>query len=118
MTRKTAVYLPLTFLCGTLLLTQNWQPTDRNWTDKNNTEKYAAYLLQMTYYQQGYVGARVEIKQDGSKRLFIMEPGEVFHLNDVVITGPHDSVQFVMGRICDFLASQRVRYRRFLDQSA
>jgi outer membrane protein assembly factor BamA len=90
MTWKTAVYLPLTFLCGTLLLAQNWQPTDGNWTDKNNTEKYAAYLLEMTYYQQGYVRARVEIKQDGSKRLFIMEPGEVFHLNDVVVTGLRD----------------------------
>jgi hypothetical protein len=75
MTRKTAVYLPLTFLCGALLLAQNLQPTDGNWTDQNNTEQYAAYLLETTYYQQGYCGARVEIKQDGSKRLFIVEPG-------------------------------------------
>ena len=29
MIRKTVVYLPLTFLCGTLLLAQNWQPTIR-----------------------------------------------------------------------------------------
>jgi outer membrane protein assembly factor BamA len=88
MTRKTAVYLPLTFLCGTLLLAQNWRPTDSIWTDKNNTEQYAAYLLRTTYYQRGYCGARVKIKQDGSKRLFIVEPGEVFHLN-VVVTGLH-----------------------------
>jgi outer membrane protein assembly factor BamA len=90
MIRKTVVYLPLTFLWGTLLLAQNWQPTDGNWTDKNNTEQYAAYLLKTTYYQQGYCGARIEIKQDGSKRLFIVEPGEVFHLNDVVVTGLRD----------------------------
>jgi outer membrane protein assembly factor BamA len=87
MSRKIAIYLPLTFLCGALLLAQNWRQTDSNWTDKNNTEKYAAYLLKTTYYQQGFCGARVEIKQDGTKRLFIVEPGEVFHLNDVVVTG-------------------------------
>jgi outer membrane protein assembly factor BamA len=90
MIRKTVVYLPLTFLCGTLLLAQNWQPTVGNWTDKNNTEQYAAYLLKTTYYQRGYCGARVEIKQDGFKRLFIVEPGGVFHLNDVVVTGLRD----------------------------
>jgi hypothetical protein len=77
MIRKTVVYLPLTFLWGTLLLAQNWQPTDGNWTDKNNTEQYAAYLLKTTYDQQGYCGARVEIKQDGSKRLFIVEPASI-----------------------------------------
>jgi outer membrane protein assembly factor BamA len=88
MNRKIAFYLPLTFLCGALLWAQNWRPTDsNNWTDKNNTEQYTAYLLKTTYYQQGFCGARVEIKKDGSKRLFIVEPGEVFHLNDVVITG-------------------------------
>ena len=87
MSRKIAVYLPLTFLFGALLLAQNWRPTENNWTDKNNTEQYAAYLLKTTYYQQGYCGARVEIKQDGSKRLFIVEPGEIFRLNDVVVTG-------------------------------
>ena len=70
-----------------MLLAQNWQPIDTRWTDKNNTEQYAAYLLQTTYYQQGFCGARVEIKQDGSKRLFIVEPGPLFHLSDVVVSG-------------------------------
>jgi outer membrane protein assembly factor BamA len=46
--------------------------------------------LKTTHYQQGYCGTRVEIKQDGSTRLFIVEPGEVFHLNDVVVTGLRD----------------------------
>jgi outer membrane protein assembly factor BamA len=55
--------------------------------DDYATEQYAAYLLRTTYYQQGYRGAKVEIKQDGTKRLFIVEPGEVFHLNDVAVSG-------------------------------
>ena len=89
MNPKALTYISLSLLCGGGLLAQNWRPTDKGWTDKNNTEQYAAYLLKTTYYQQGYCAARVEIKQDGSKRLFIVDPGEPFHLNDVVVTGLH-----------------------------
>ena len=87
MNRKALTYISLSLLCSVGLLAQNWRPTDQEWTDKNNTEQYAAYLLKTTYYQQGYCAARVEIKQDGSKRLFIVDPGDPFHLNDVVVTG-------------------------------
>jgi hypothetical protein len=84
---KAMTYISLSHLCGVELLAQNWRPTDNKWTDKNNAEQYAAYLLKTTYYQQGYCAAKVEIKQDGSKRLLIVDPGEPFHLNDVVVTG-------------------------------
>ena len=89
MSRRIAIYASLSFLCTTMLLAQNWRPADTHWTDKNNyaTEQYAAYLLRTTYYQQGYCGAKVEIKQDGTKRLFIVEPGQIFHLNDVAVSG-------------------------------
>jgi outer membrane protein assembly factor BamA len=89
MNRKALTYISLSLLCSVGLLAQNWRPTDKEWTDKNNTEQYAAYLLKTTYYQQGYCAAKVEIKQDGSKRLFIVDPGEPFHLSDVVVTGLH-----------------------------
>ena len=88
MNRKALTYISLSLLCSVGLLAQNWRPTDQEWTDKNNTEQYAAYLLKTTYYQQGYCAARVEIKQDGSKRLFIVDPGEPFHSN-VAVTGLH-----------------------------
>src|SRR5215472_1776637 len=87
MSWKIVIYLPLGFLFGAMLLAQNWQSTDSKWTNKNNTEKYAAYLLKTTYYQQGYCGAKVEIKQDGSKRLFIVDPGEIFHLSRLTVIG-------------------------------
>lgn len=87
MRRKIAICLSLSFLCGAVVLAQNWQPTERRTTDKNSTEHLAAYLLQTTYHQRGYVAAKVEIKQDGAKRLFILDPGELFRLNDVVVTG-------------------------------
>lgn len=45
-------------------------------------------MLQTTYYQQGYCAAKVEVKQDGSKRLFIVDPGEPFHVN-LAVTGFH-----------------------------
>ena len=89
MNRKALTYITLGLLCSVGLLAQNWRPTDQEWTDKNNTEQHAAYLVKTTYYQQGYCAAKVEIKQDGSKRLFIVDPGEPFHLNDVVVTGLH-----------------------------
>ena len=88
MNRKALTYISLGLLCSVGLLAQNWRPIDKGWTDKNNIERYAEYLLQNTYYQQGYVAAKVEVKQDGSKRLFIVDPGEPFHLN-VVVRGLH-----------------------------
>jgi outer membrane protein assembly factor BamA len=89
MNRKALTYISLSLLCSVALLALNWRPTDSEWTDKNNTEQDAAYLLKTTYYQQGYCAARVEIKQDGSKRLFIVDSGDLFHLKDVVVTGLH-----------------------------
>jgi hypothetical protein len=35
---------------------------EHGWTDKNNTEMYAAYMLQNAYNEQGYGGAEVEIR--------------------------------------------------------
>jgi|HubBroStandDraft_4_1064222.scaffolds.fasta_scaffold25406_4 outer membrane protein assembly factor BamA len=86
MKRKVIIYISLSLLCGAGVLAQSWQPTHSEWTDKNNAEQYGAYLLKTTYYQQGYCAAKVEVKQDGSKRLFIVDPGEPFHLN-VAVTG-------------------------------
>jgi outer membrane protein assembly factor BamA len=88
MNQKIIIYISLSLLCGIGLLAQNWRPTDNKWTDKNNTERYAAYLLTATYYEQGYCAAKVEVKQDGSKRLFTVDPGQPFHLN-VSVTGLH-----------------------------
>ena len=45
MNRKALPVISLSLLCSVELLAQNWRPTDKEWTDKNNTEQYAAYLL-------------------------------------------------------------------------
>jgi outer membrane protein assembly factor BamA len=112
MSRNTTIYLPLSLLFVPLLLAQDWRPTENKWTDKNNTENAAAYLLRMTYYQRGYCGAKVEIKQDGSRRLFIVEPGEIFHLNDVAVIGlrtfPADKLMRGSPKSGDVFSSARI----------
>lgn len=86
--RRALVCLLLSFACGSLLLAQEWQSIGRTWTDKNNTENYAAYMISAAYAEHGYWGAKVEIKQSGAKRLFIVDPGQLFHVKEVVINGP------------------------------
>ena len=90
MHRRTFVCLLLSFVCGSLLLAQEWQSVGPTWTDKNNTENYAAYLISVAYAEHGYWGAKVEVKQSGTKRLFIVDPGELFRVKEVVINGPEE----------------------------
>jgi outer membrane protein assembly factor BamA len=87
MGRKIAPFLLLSLFYAALLLPQEWQSTDGRWTDKNNTEKYAAYLLSAAYAEHGYYGAKVEIKQAGTKRLFIVDPGQIFRVKEVLVSG-------------------------------
>ncbi len=89
MSRKTILFFLLSLsCCGALLVAQEWQATEEAWTDKNNTEKYAAYLLSSAYAEHGYYGAKVEIKRSGEKRLFVVDPGRIYHVKEVIITGP------------------------------
>jgi hypothetical protein len=60
---------------------------ERGWTDKNNTEMYAAYMLQHSYNEQGYWGAKVETRQSGTKRVFVVEPGRIYHVKHFDVSG-------------------------------
>jgi hypothetical protein len=60
---------------------------ERGWTDKNNTEMYAACMLQHSYNEEGYWGARVEIRQSGTNRIFVVEPGRIFHVERFDVSG-------------------------------
>ena len=90
MNRRVVTYISLSLLCSFGLLAQNWRPIDKGWTDKNNTERYAEYLLATTYYQQGYCAAKVEVKQDGPIR--INDWTEQVRKNYAQSTGPLESV--------------------------
>ena len=87
MGRKITLFLLSSFFCTALLLPQEWQSTDSRWTDKNNTERYAAYVLKGAYAEHGYYAAQVEIKQAGTKRLFVVDPGQIFHVKEVIVAG-------------------------------
>jgi outer membrane protein assembly factor BamA len=70
---------------------------ERGWTDKNNTEMYAAYMLQHSYNEQGYWGAKVETRQSGTKRVFVVEPGRIYHVKHFDVSGlsglPEDAMK-------------------------
>ena len=67
------------------------------WTDKNNGQEYAAYMLQTTYYERGYMSAHVNIRRSGQDDVFVVNPGPLFHFKDVKIVGlPQNLVQEVM----------------------
>jgi outer membrane protein assembly factor BamA len=59
---------------------------EHGWIDKNNTEMYAAYMLQNAYHEQGYWGAKVEIRQAGTNRVFEVQPGRVYHVKRFDVT--------------------------------
>jgi len=67
------------------------------WTDKNNGQMYAAYMLRTTYYERGYMSAEVDVKRSGEEDVFVVNPGPVFHLKDVKIVGlPENLAQQIM----------------------
>jgi hypothetical protein len=41
---------------------------------------YAAYMLQNAYHGQGYGETKVEIKQAGTKRVFLGQPERIYHV--------------------------------------
>jgi outer membrane protein assembly factor BamA len=57
------------------------------WTDKNNAEEYAAYMIQIAYNDLGYMGARVQIREEGTRRIFEVDPGRMYHIKAVRIVG-------------------------------
>jgi hypothetical protein len=97
---------------------------EHGWTDKNNTEMYAAYMLQNAYYGQGYWGAKVEIRQAGTKRVFVVQPGLIYHVARFDVSGlgdlpdgamtdsPKAGDVYSLDRVGEWIATIRKRYSR------
>ena len=67
------------------------------WTDKNNWQMYAAYILRGTYGERGYLSAKVDVKRRGEEDVFVVKPGPVFKFKEVKIVGlPENLVQQIM----------------------
>ena len=99
---------------------------EHGWTDKNNAEMYAAYMLQNAYNEQGYWGARVEIRQAGTKRVFVVQPGRIYHVERFDVSGLSDLPGEAMtdspkagdvyspDRINEWIATLKSQYNRAL----
>lgn len=98
---------------------------EHSWTDKNNTEMYAAYMLQNAYYEQGYWESKVEIRLAGTKRVFVVQPGRLYHVERLDVYGPKgllpeeamtDSPKagdvYSPARVNEWIASIEKKYRR------
>lgn len=62
-------------------------PLAQGWTDKNNTERAAAYMIQVAYNERGYWGVKVETAAAGSRRIFTVDPGPLYHIKKLTISG-------------------------------
>jgi len=112
--------LPIALVCVSCIVFG--QDRSSGWTDKNNGQEYAAYILQTTYYERGYMSATVNIRRSGQGDAFVVNPGPVFHFRDVKIVGlPENLMQQVMqdapktgevysaARVNDWLAQEENR---------
>lgn len=87
--------LPIALVCVSCIVLGQDQRS--RWTDKNNGQMYAAYMLRTTYYERGYMSAHVNVKQSGEEDIFVVNPGPVFRFKEVKIVGlPENLTQQVM----------------------
>jgi hypothetical protein len=63
---------------------------EQRWTDKNNAESYAAHMIQSAYGELGYMEVKVQFRDVGTRRIFEVEPGRIYHVKVVKILGKND----------------------------
>src|SRR5215471_8034004 len=92
------------------------------WTDKNNAQAYAAYMLQSAYYERGYLAAYVDFKPNATGDVYVVNRGALFHFKEVRVLGmpenlapllmadePKAGEVYSMGRVDDWLIQGRNR---------
>lgn len=63
---------------------------ERRWTDKNNAEQYAAYMIRIAYQERGYLGVKVQVRDAGATKVFDVDPGRIYHIKVMRILGQND----------------------------
>jgi len=93
-------------------------------TDKNYVEQYAAYMIQQAYGERGYMGVKVQVRDDGARKVFDVDPGRIYHIKVMQILGQNDLPAEAMStaptvgdvysaaRINDWIATLRSRYSK------
>jgi hypothetical protein len=99
---------------------------ERRWTDKNNAEQYAAYMIQIAYYERGYMGVRVQVRDDGARKTLEVDPGRIYHIKAMQIldqndlpaeamsTAPTVGDVYSAARINEWIAALKSQYNRAL----
>jgi outer membrane protein assembly factor BamA len=77
----------IALLLGAYSLAQTGTTVKSSWTDKNDTEEYAAHMLQLAYNERGYWGAKINMTQAGGKRIFTVNPGQLYLVSDIIVSG-------------------------------
>ncbi len=75
----------LMLVCGVPLIGQSVVPA--NWSNKNNTQMSAAYMLKLAYYERGYMGAHVIATRTEGRDVYRVNAGPVYHFKDVKVAG-------------------------------
>ena len=86
---KTKLALVLLMIAGFRAFAQEAAPPQM--TDKNYQERYAAYVLQRSYHEFGYMAARVDLKKTGESDVFVVDRGPLYHFKEIVISGLPES---------------------------
>jgi hypothetical protein len=99
---------------------------ERRWTDKNNAEQYAAYMIQVAYQELGYMGVKVQVRDDGATKIFDVNPGPIYHIKvmhilgqkdlpaEAMSTAPTAGDVFSTDRISGWIATLKSQYNRAL----
>jgi hypothetical protein len=100
--------------------------TERGMTDRNYVEQYAAHMIRIAYYERGYMGVRVQVRDEGERKVFEVVPGRVYHLKAMQILPKNDLPAEAMStaptvgdvysdvpvRMNDWIATLKSRYNR------
>lgn len=96
----------------------------QRWSDKNNAEHYAAYMIRIAYYERGYMGVRVQVRDAGARKVFDVVPGRIYHIKAMQIHPQNDLPAGAMSgaptvgdaysadRMNDWIAALKSRYNR------
>src|ERR1700689_3189843 len=70
-------------------VTVNATPSEDGLT-RTMPKQYAAYMIQIAYRERGYMGARVQVRDDGATKVFEVKPGRIYHVKAMKILGRND----------------------------
>jgi outer membrane protein assembly factor BamA len=79
--------LGLGVLCILCSLAVAQESAKATWTDKNNAQESAAYMLRVSYYERGYMGAQVVVEQQSTNDVFLVRRGPIYHFRELAVTG-------------------------------